>query len=172
MHDTGASIMTLFEEDFDKLMGPFRPPQYPYIPELGNVRVQTGNGVINRPGIEVEVTLLDAQGKRMCQWLRVPCLLKQREMTRSRVDGPWIRHVLWNGYAPDGNHLFYVANAKSSLDLPRRCPARKTLTTIVAPGVFIPPNGIPRLRRGGAVPAHLVGQGPKAMPPPGRGTPR
>lgn len=165
--------MSLFEPDIATLMGPFRPPQYPEVPVLSITRIQTANGVIARDVIEVEVTMLDGRGRRLCQWLRVPCVLKQRTNTTTRVDGAWIRQVLWNAYAPDGNHRFYVANSKSSLNLPRRCPARKRLNTIIIPDHFAAdaPKA-PITLRPDRPPAGMIYAGPKAMPPPGRGAPR
>lgn len=154
--------MSLFETDLATLMDPFRPPFYPEVPVLGQARNQTANGIITKDVIEVEVTLLDTKGRRMSQWLRVPCALKDRGQTTTRVDGPWIRHVLWNAYAPDGKNLFHVANSKSSLNLPRRCPDAKRLAAITSAPLQPPTN--PTSKRPGPPAQDLMYAGPKAMP--------
>lgn len=71
--------------------------------------------------IEVEVTLLDRKGRRMCPWERIPALIKDGGYDPNRaerLDGPWTRGRCYTVNALDGTCHTPIAN-DSSLSIKR-----------------------------------------------------
>ncbi|KAJ5829815.1 uncharacterized protein N7525_008068 [Penicillium rubens] len=106
--DTGASMMTLYEGDIQNIMGTstVEPP----VMGLTTASLVDGSTMIN-PVIEVEVTVLDYQRRMMTEWVRVQCnVLRGWRDTGHRLDGPWLRQVLYTASAPRNNDRLYIAS--------------------------------------------------------------
>ncbi|KAJ5573546.1 uncharacterized protein N7459_007973 [Penicillium hispanicum] len=141
IHDTGSSMMGIFEGDFVSMMGPHRPGQAPNlypIRAMGTYEIETGNGKVIRDVITIEVTLLDPKKKlRLCPWTSVQCAVRPGnwDPERHRNDGPWIRTMLYTGTSPSQERRLHISNSRRTLKLPgvddnkRRRPADLHYTT-------------------------------------------
>jgi hypothetical protein len=123
VHDTGASVLFLYYDDLDTLMGNFRPPQVNY-PRL------TGASVILdftatthvRNSIMVEVCLLVGANSntRMTQWTRTVASLQPGTYTPGvnfRSDDHWMRGMVYQATQPDRDQALRLAVTKGGLDL-------------------------------------------------------
>lgn len=118
MYDTGASLMHIFHGDLDALTIRGHPV-HPRV--MGVSRLATSNGVIARPVIEVEVALLIAGGRRMTPWTRVQTAVFDgyaHQYEVPRLDGPFLRTMMYSAFTPHSDYKLYVATDKASLQLP------------------------------------------------------
>lgn len=121
IHDTGSSMMSIYQDDLVKLLGPHGTAVGPNIPVMGLARTKTGGGIVTKNVIEVEVTILDGNRQRMTAWSRIPCGLNPGHWTLNgmpRLDGPILNDLLYLGSAPDSSGLLYIATSKAGLDMP------------------------------------------------------
>ena len=166
IHDTGAALMSLFEEDLPQLMDQTRlgGARIDY-PVVGRVPIHTSNGVVYRDLIEVEVTILNHHQKRLTAWTRVPCSLRTGGFTDLatsglRVDGPFLQHMLYTATSPANPDQLHISTSRMWRRIPgsdprdRRVPGIKTITDLE------PANGRTRRVR---VPFSRTGR-PKAWP--------
>ncbi|KAJ5699041.1 hypothetical protein N7462_001046 [Penicillium macrosclerotiorum] len=140
-HDTGAGLMMIYKSDLMRITGACRPPQYPGIRIIGASQILTaGEQILVQPVIQIEVTILDADNKRMSQWTRTACIIKDFDYDPEysmRLDGPWLRHMLYTGSARNNHHnRLYVSTSKAALRLPnipknkRRPPSFPDLVSV------------------------------------------
>ncbi|KAJ5761969.1 uncharacterized protein N7511_005351 [Penicillium nucicola] len=119
LHDTGSSCMSIYEEDFVHIV---HPNEAPYLPVVCEQRVGDSHGNFQTTLIvELEATILDANRHRMTAWTRVPCGVNPGRFSPTgvpRLDGPWVRDLLYVGGAPDGQGLMCLANRLVDLKLP------------------------------------------------------
>ncbi|KAJ5382998.1 hypothetical protein N7517_000909 [Penicillium concentricum] len=116
VHDTGASMMGIYQGDLKTLLGPFAATAGPMIPVVSMVRSRVASGTyITRQAIEVEVTILDSNRQRMTAWTRT------RGWTLSavpRLDGQVVRDLLYLGTSPATGFGIHISNTRSDLNLP------------------------------------------------------
>ena len=120
LHDTGASMMTLYEHDF-AYISKGEPPTL-----LAMVDTTTSDGrVLKLPVTEVEVTVeyLKKNHKthtmerfNMTKWARVTCQVLPRWKTAGtdRLDGPWLHQMLYTATAPTFDRLI-ISNTLDEL---------------------------------------------------------
>ncbi|KAJ6185378.1 hypothetical protein N7519_006679 [Penicillium mononematosum] len=108
VYDTGASMMTLYEGDIQNIMGTSNVEP----PIMGlNTSVIADGSTMTSPVVEVEVTILDTERRRLTRWVRIQC-----EVSRGwcgtgdyRLDGP-LRQLLYTASAPRNNDKMYIAS--------------------------------------------------------------
>ncbi|KAJ5608776.1 hypothetical protein N7528_009343 [Penicillium herquei] len=139
-HDTGASMMTLFRGDIRSLMGPFGPPVDPPLRVGWTTSFYTLGGSMSRDIVEVEVTILDGNEQRLAPWTRIQASLldgNYQPGANVRLDGPWLRYMMYYANVPDGNLALYVADTQNNLmaGLPVPNPHLRTAPRrIIGPG--------------------------------------
>ncbi|CAI7601149.1 unnamed protein product [Penicillium glandicola] len=108
LYDTGASIMSIYEGDILNLMG--TSTVEPTVMGLNTVEMADGT-TMTGPVVELEVTILDNERRRMTRWVRVQCqVYRGWSNGTQRLDGPWLRHVLYTASAPHDNDMMWLAN--------------------------------------------------------------
>ncbi|KAJ5494436.1 hypothetical protein N7463_010523 [Penicillium fimorum] len=122
IHDTGASMMGVYQGDLKTLLGPFAATAGPTIPVVGMVRSRVASGdYTTRQVIEVEVTILDGNRQRMTAWTRTRCCLNPGSWTLStvpRLDGQVMRDFLYLATSPASGRGLHISNTRSDLNLP------------------------------------------------------
>ncbi|KAJ5957464.1 hypothetical protein N7501_011743 [Penicillium viridicatum] len=121
IHDTGCSRMTMFQADLSALLGPFGAAVGPRVPVVCMSATNTGNGLVTREVIEVEVTILDGYRQRMIPWTRTFCSLVPGRWSPNgapRLDGPIVTDLLYVASAPIGLRQIYVSTTRFELGLP------------------------------------------------------
>ncbi|KAJ5589088.1 hypothetical protein N7537_011766 [Penicillium hordei] len=121
IHDTGCSRMTMFQADLSVLLGPFGGAVGPRVPVICMSTSNTGNGLVTREVIEVEVTILDGNRQRMIAWTRTFCNLVPGGWSPNgapRLDGPIVSDLLYVASVPNGIHQLYVSTTRFELGLP------------------------------------------------------
>ncbi|KAJ5724235.1 hypothetical protein N7488_002270 [Penicillium malachiteum] len=166
-HDTGSSMMTLFRGDIRSLMGPFGPPDDPPLRVGWATSFYTLGGNMTRDIVQVEVTILDGNEQRLAPWTRIQASLldgNYQPGANVRLDGPWLRYMMYYANVPDGNLALYVADTQNNLmaGLPVPNPHLRTAPRrVIGPGTHgtaapagttaaLPrpaPDYLPRLRR-------------------------
>ncbi|KAJ5365932.1 hypothetical protein N7517_008818 [Penicillium concentricum] len=145
IYDTGASIMTLYAGDLQHIMG--RSTGEPQVMglntvELADGRLQTG------PVVELEVTILDTDERRMTKWVRVQCQVDRGWSNGlNRLDGPWLRQMLYTASAPRGeDDMLWIANSYPQIiaALPDTGDTRSA-PTLVPAKLPLDPGGRPLL---------------------------
>ncbi|KAJ5512104.1 hypothetical protein N7463_001656 [Penicillium fimorum] len=109
LYDTGACMMSLYAGDLQNIMG--KSTAEPQVMRLNTVELADGR---NQTGsvVELEVTILDTDERRMTKWVRVQCQLNRGWSNRvNRLDGPWLRQMLYTASAPrDDDDNLWIAN--------------------------------------------------------------
>lgn len=152
LYDTGAGMMSLFEGDLQNIMG--TSIQEPPVMGLNASMIADGSTMV-APVVELEVTILDYQRRRMTRWVRVQCQVFRGWCSEShhRLDGPWLRQMLYTGSAPRDNDLMWITNTHAELvdAIPdtghsRSLPAILPATLPLDPGgrASLMPRGRPR----------------------------
>lgn len=122
--------MSLYRADLDLIAGP-RKSGTKIEPQLiQKCPMHIANGVFNADIIELEVTLLDREGKRLTPWTRIPVSLREgafdSESANSiaRLDGPSIRQLLIACMTPTNpaSSLVFAANKSSLIHVPSPPP--------------------------------------------------
>ncbi|KAJ5587713.1 uncharacterized protein N7459_003478 [Penicillium hispanicum] len=118
VYDTGSDCMDIYEADVAAIMGPYVPD----VPILGETAIQSSNGQYSvRSIFEIEVTILNEDLNRLSPWFRVQCAVKPGMWDPDkgiRCDGPWLRHALYTGTAPDASKNLHFSTSRRSLRLP------------------------------------------------------
>lgn len=126
--------MTMFQADLSALLGPFGAAVGPRVPVICMSTSNTGNGLVTREVIEVEVTILDGNRQRMIAWTRTFCNLVPGGWSPNgapRLDGPIVSDLLYVASVPNGVHQLYVSTTRFELGLP-------DLNLAINPGQHIP----------------------------------
>ncbi|KAJ5100541.1 hypothetical protein N7456_006593 [Penicillium angulare] len=128
MLDTGSPMMTLYEGDIKTIMGPFAAP---LPPTTRSLMISTStNDIVRREVIELEVTILDKKKERVVPWWRIEATMEPGnwnpapDQCRTRLDGAWVRYLMYMTSAPDGNLSTYLSTDMHSLlmDVPEVDP--------------------------------------------------
>lgn len=111
--------MSLYHSDLSTILGPYAADATKHPLRIGrnSSRGTTGTRYF-RDVIELEVTLLDENRKRMTAWTRVPCAVNPGDWAPDgvpRLDGPVLREMLYTASAPDARRLAYFATSKEEL---------------------------------------------------------
>ncbi|KAJ5370171.1 uncharacterized protein N7496_006263 [Penicillium cataractarum] len=149
LHDTGASDMGIYQDDLPAIMG---PSSSPYLRVAGYTRIvtpgqePTPNNSTVLPMVAIEATMVTEhedptkERLRMTSWTRAWTTVNvgraNKALGAHRLDGPWLRHRLYMGSAPDGFDQVHVATSKNDLDL-KKVDLKKT------PGLVNDPPRIP-----------------------------
>lgn len=117
--------MMVYDQDVKELTAPIRGEHnsgtQPLIISQRTVYNASGSSQVHNM-IEVEVTLLDRKGYRMCPWERIPVIVQTGSYMPNRserLDGPWTRARFYTMNQPDGGLYTQIANDKSSLAIRR-----------------------------------------------------
>lgn len=112
----------MFQADLSVLLGPFGGAVGPRVPVVCMSTISTGNGLVTREVIEVEVTILDGNRQRMIAWTRTFCNLVPGGWSPNgaapRLDGPIVSDLLYVASAPNGIRETYVSTTRFELGLP------------------------------------------------------
>lgn len=127
--------MSIFDSDLSAIMG--ADARHSPLMVAGYVRVGppsalTTNNSCVFPLVEIEATLVTKQDDptrerlRMTPWTRAWTVVNPGRANKAngnfRLDGPWLRHRLYVGSAPDGDDLLQFATSKTDLNLKRVNP--------------------------------------------------
>ncbi|OOQ86207.1 hypothetical protein PEBR_22408 [Penicillium brasilianum] len=154
LHDTGASDMSIYADDLPAIMGP-QIISSPWLKVAGYTKIvtpgqePTPNNTTVLPVVAIEATMVTEnedptkERLRMTPWTRVWTTVNvgraNKTLGAHRLDGPWLRHRLYMGSAPDGSDCVHVATSKNDLDL-KNVDLKKT------PGLVNDPPRIPAPR--------------------------
>lgn len=145
--------MNIYQGDLNTIMGANAgdllgnvPGRWNAVPSVGSI-IMTGVGGILAPAvsvIELEITLLDAARRRIIPWTRVQASVNSGVHTPGvthRLDGPWLRSLLFIGSAPDNNlNRQVIFSTCKSMGLPALNVARvPRLGMAYGAGFFAPP---------------------------------
>lgn len=143
LHDTGASMMHIYEFDVDMLAVPLHAPHdtpaRPMIIAQNTIYTLAGPRVYDI--IEIEAAILDEKGRRMCPWERIPTAVSEgswKPCLNERLDGPFTRGRFYTANVPDGDLSMQIANDKSSLKIKRIDPSE------IKPLVYASSNMVPK----------------------------
>lgn len=134
-------MMSLFEGDLQNIMG--TSIQEPPVMGLNASMIADGSMMV-APVVELEVTILDYQRRRMTKWVRVQCQVFRGWCSQSnhRLDGPWLRQMLYTGSAPRDNDLMWIANTHAELvDAIPDTGHSRSLPTILPATLPLDPGG-------------------------------
>lgn len=161
LYDTGSCMMSLFEGDLQTIMG--TSTNEPPVMGLLASTIADGSTMVG-PAIELEVTILDNQRRRMTKWVRVQCQVYRGWCSQAdhRLDGPWLRQMLYTGSAPRDEDTMWIANTHAELvrGIPDTGHSRR-LPAVVPGTIPLNPGGraslMPRGRPGaGAMPPAIL----------------
>lgn len=132
VHDTGASCMTLYQEDIDTMLGPFHPgvmgQPIPQLPVLGTAVCAAWNDSSNTYNLyRLEVAVLDKHKRRITPWARVPCILNPGRAPvntddTNRLDGPLLHYLLYVFSTPDNTGKITAATSRARYALANSVP--------------------------------------------------
>ncbi|CAG8900440.1 unnamed protein product [Penicillium egyptiacum] len=108
LYDNGASMMSVYEGDLRRIMGESQVEST----VMGlNTTTIADNSRMTSPVVEVEVTILDNDRKRLTRWVRIQCEVYRGWCGENdnRLDGPWLRQLLYTASAPRNNDMLYIA---------------------------------------------------------------
>ncbi|KAJ5087444.1 hypothetical protein N7456_011060 [Penicillium angulare] len=124
MYDTGSADMHIFKADIDLIAGPDRNP-------VRIIRTERVHGIaahLDTPIIQLEGTILDANGRRMCPWIRIPAGVNTTDFQQNppahgvpgarehpRLDGGIFRRFFYYMTSPDGENTLKIADTRMSL---------------------------------------------------------
>lgn len=162
--------MSVYEGDLQNIMG--RSTVEPTVMGLNSTTMADGRR-LTTPVVELEVTILDTDRRRMTRWARVQCQVLRGWCGEGdhRLDGPWLRQLLYTASAPRDNDMLWIANTYPEImaALPDTGHAR-SLPALVPARIDLDPGGrasmMPRGRPGANVdpPPVLHGKMPRAAP--------
>ncbi|KAJ5998579.1 hypothetical protein N7451_006389 [Penicillium sp. IBT 35674x] len=152
--DTGACMMNIYQGDLNIIMGANAgdllgnvPGRWNAVPSVGSI-IMAGVGGILAPAVslvELEITMLDANRQRIIPWTRVQASVNPGVFTPGgtdhRLDGPWLRSLLFLGSAPDNNlNRQVIFSTCKSMALPALNVARVPRVGMAyGAGFFAPP---------------------------------
>lgn len=114
IYDTGAPMMTVYEGDIQNIMGTSKVE--PLVMGLHTTTI-ADNSTMTSPVVELEVTILDNERRRLTRWVRIQCevLPGWCGTGDSRLDCPWLRRLLYTASAPRNNDQLYFASSHSDI---------------------------------------------------------
>ncbi|KAJ5735007.1 uncharacterized protein N7483_000132 [Penicillium malachiteum] len=178
MHDTGATMLALYRGDIRTIMGPFGPPNDPPLRVAWSTVFYTANGPKTQEIVQLEVTILDGRGERLAPWTRIQASLMDGDHqpgVNARMDGPWLRYMMYYANVPDGNLDLFIADTQKELmdHLPVPNPhvrgaPRRNVGGGGSRGIPMPPGTTAPPTRPALSEADVPKQ-PKALPPQSRG---
>lgn len=107
--------MSIYQSDLNTILGPYAndmlgsiPGRFNAVPSVGTTVMTGVGGIILQPQqvVELEMTVLDATRQRVIPWTRVQATITPGVATPNsfhRLDGPWLRSLLYHATAPDNN---------------------------------------------------------------------
>lgn len=109
LYDTGAEIMSINQQDVDQMhaMSGLEPPTF------GQAQLYTGNGVVSRRVVEIEVSIRYHNWAVMCPYVKVLAAVNP-DNTADRLTGPWMKFVLFTATSPAADNM-YLADNKAEL---------------------------------------------------------
>ncbi|KAJ5214883.1 hypothetical protein N7468_010562 [Penicillium chermesinum] len=134
LYDTGADYMEIWEQDLPAILGPNREN----LPIVGNTMVFSARSSYVSRIIELESTLLDSKGRRMCEWHRITCLIGSRPEHHpgivERTDGSTLRRLFYFATVPNDAFDMVIADSRLNIRLPGAPNDRQRLTQVVPQG--------------------------------------
>lgn len=146
--------MSVYADDLPAIMGP-QIISSPWLKVAGYTKIvtpgqePTPNNTIVLPVVAIEATMVTEnedptkERLRMTPWTRAWTTVNvgraNKTLGAHRHDGPWLRHRLYMGSAPDGSDCVHVATSKNDLDL-KKVDLKKT------PGLVNDPPRVPAPR--------------------------
>lgn len=128
MDDTGSDTMLIFDTDMKSMMGADATPSMPapYNHLMGySVSVMADGSEIVQKEIAVQVNMLGTNvdtgsiGNMVPDWTTVPCAVSDPSQAHGpgneRLNGTWVRSVLYVGSAPEAPIGFYASTSKRGL---------------------------------------------------------
>jgi hypothetical protein len=107
-------MMTLYEGDIQNIMGTSQVEP----PVMGlHTTTLADNSTVTSPVVELEVTILDNERRRLTRWARIQCDIMQGwcGIDDSRLDGPWLRQLLYTASAPRNDDRMYIAHNRPDI---------------------------------------------------------
>jgi hypothetical protein len=165
--------MGIYQSDLNTIMGPFAdidapPGRFNCIPSVGEVIISgVGGSTPTTQMIQIEFTILDSNRKRLTAWSRVPCTVSPGTPGMAfgsgwRLDGPFLRSLLYIGTTPDNNlDRDIIFSTCKTIPMPTIDLAADPRVGYTYPAGFLPP---PTSQH-----AYIMGPGPGVPPafPPG-----
>lgn len=116
MEDTGASMMTLYEDDLRMLIVP-KPSTIPSHLVVGYSPFHSSNGPVELPVVKIEAAVF-WNGKDVAPYTEVQCALFEGKKTSwncNRLSGPLLRHRIYTATAPYRRKRLYLSNDRDEL---------------------------------------------------------
>lgn len=135
--------MHIYQHDIRRILGPHIRQAGSYLPVVSTNQFRAATGTMTRDIVELEVTLLNHERKRILPWTRVQCVVSSEtyvEGVTRRLDGPFVRAMMYTSTRPDGNfHLTLSTVKKSNLfsDLTHTIPLEERAVPMAN---FLPPT--------------------------------
>ncbi|KAJ5221197.1 uncharacterized protein N7469_010084, partial [Penicillium citrinum] len=120
VYDTGATIMQICRSDLRTLMGPRITQVDSFVPVLGIFNIVTGAGNVSRDVVQLECTILNSRRERITPWRAVQCAVDPGvyvEGVSRRLDGPFLRSMMYTSGVPDGNFDLHVSSINKKVSL-------------------------------------------------------
>jgi hypothetical protein len=109
--------MHIYQHDIRRIIGPHRRQAASFLPVVSTNQFRTASGAMTRDIVELEVTLLNHSRKRILPWTRVQCVVSSEpyvEGVTRRLDGPFLRAMMYTSTRPDGNFHLTASTVKKS----------------------------------------------------------
>ncbi|KAJ5591629.1 uncharacterized protein N7459_001998 [Penicillium hispanicum] len=116
MEDSGASMMTIYEDDIRSLLVP-KPAAIPDTMIIGVLDFVTSSGAMETPVIKLDVRL-NHMGTDMIPWTTVQVSLFEGKFTAystPRLGGPLLYYMLFTATAPDNKGRVLVSDDRKEL---------------------------------------------------------
>lgn len=114
MHDTGASVMTIFRDDLELLVNRAGNRRARYI---RSDAYNTSGGPVVLSSCEIDVALRRQNGDKLTRWMTIEVAVvgRRRRNGENRLSGPWLHFSVFTATAPDNNRTLRIARIKSDL---------------------------------------------------------
>lgn len=114
LHDTGASVMTIFRDDLELLVNRAGNRRARYI---RSDSYNTSGGPVVLASCEIEVALRDQNDNELTRWMAIEVAVvgRRRRIGEDRLSGPWLHFSVFTATAPDNDRTLRIARIKSDL---------------------------------------------------------
>lgn len=123
---------------------------------MGAAAIRSHTTTTVYPLVDLHVTVLSHTRKRMTQWCQARvAVMPGRQKARDpimRVDGPWIRQLVYMATAPDNKRKLYMSTSGAELDIPKLANVNKAVPPGLA-GVSTHAATMPTIPLGAPFPA-------------------